>query len=258
MAIDRRYLLSRIEEIEFEEQRSIRREVDAEFFKQGWRSSPSLVSGSARAIAIGVRRATARIAEETWTIAEKEAPRFAADARRVAKHLRIRMVGFYRQRLMSDDGLLAPEEIIRACSDLSEVLHNICNEMVEDVIYRSRPLPSSSLPEGPDLEAVGQVETPRKIVRQAQCIDLDKLPTMLLEVRSLIGVARIDNAQRRALIRQIVAIETFAKRPNPHQAMLLSMVKRLPPALKMVRLDIAGSLVESFIEQHWTILGPDG
>ena len=37
MAIDRLYLLSRIEEIEFDEQRSICREVDAEFFKQGWR-----------------------------------------------------------------------------------------------------------------------------------------------------------------------------------------------------------------------------
>ena len=258
MAIDRRYLLSRIEEIEFEEQRSIRREVDAEFFKQGWRSSPRLVSGSARAIAIGVRRATARIAEETWTIAENEAPKFAADARKVAKYLRTRMVGFYRQRLMSDDGLWAPEEIMRACQELSEVLHDICNEMVDDLIYRSKPLPSSSLPERPDLDPFGPAETPRKIVRQAQCIDLDKLSTMLSEVRSLIGAARIDNTRRRALIHQIAAIEAFAERPNPHQAMLLSMVKRLPPALKMVRLNMAGSLVESFIEQSETILGADG
>ena len=117
--------------------------------------------------------------------------------------------------------------------------------MVEDVVYRSRPLPSSSLLGG--LEAVGQVETTRKIVRQAQCVDLDKLPTMLSEVRSLIGAARIDDAQRRALIHQIAAVEAFAKRPNPHQAMLLSMVKRLLPALKMVRLDLAADLVESFI-----------
>jgi hypothetical protein len=82
MAIDRLYLLNRIEEIEFEEQRSIRTEVDAKFFKKDLRSSASLVSGSAQAIAIGVRRATARIAEETWTIAEKEAPR--ADSGHVA------------------------------------------------------------------------------------------------------------------------------------------------------------------------------
>ena len=203
MAIDRLYLLSRTEEIEFEEQRSIRREVDAEFFKQGWRGSPSLVAGSARVIAIGVRRTTARIAEETWTIAEKEAPRFAADARKVAKHMRTRMVDFYRQRLMSDDGQLTPEDIMRACQELSEVLHNICNEMVDDLIYRSKPLPSSSLPERPDLDPFGPAETPRKIVRQAQCIDLDKLSTMLSEVRSLIGAARIDNTRRRALIHQI-------------------------------------------------------
>jgi len=257
MAIDRLYLLSRTEEIEFEEQRSIRREVDAEFFKQGWRGSPSLVAGSARVIAIGVRRTTARIAEETWTIAEKEAPRFAADARKVAKHLRTRMVDFYRQRLMSDDGQLTPEDIMRACQELSEVLHNICNEMVDDLIYRSKPLPSSSLPERSDLDPFGPAETPRKIVRQAQCIDLDKLSTMLSEVRSLIRAARIDNTRRRALIHQIAAIEAFAERPNPHQAMLLSMMKRLPPALKMVRLDMAGSLVESFIEQPETVLGGD-
>jgi hypothetical protein len=130
--------------------------------------------------------------------------------------------------------------------------------MVDDLIYRSKPLPSSSLPERPDLDPGGSVETPRKIVRQAQCIDLDKLPTMLSEVRSLIGAARIDNTGRSALIRQIAAIEAFAERPNPHQAMLLSMVKRLPPALKMVRLNMAGSLVESFIEQSETILGADG
>jgi hypothetical protein len=35
-------------------------------------------------------------------------------------------------------------------------------------------------------------------------------------------------------------------------------VKRLPPTLKMVRLNMAGSLVESFIEQHQIILVPDG
>ena len=46
MVIDRRYLLNRIEEIEFEEQRSIRTEVDAEFFKKDLRSSPSLASGA--------------------------------------------------------------------------------------------------------------------------------------------------------------------------------------------------------------------
>jgi hypothetical protein len=80
---------------------------------------------------------------------------------------------------------------------------------------------------------------------------------MLSEVRRLIGAARIDSTRRRALIHQITAIEAFAERPNPHQAMLLSMVKRLPPALKMVRLDIVGRLVESFIERPEAILGAD-
>jgi len=59
--------------------------------------------------------------------------------------------------------------------------------------------------------------------------------------------ARIDNNRRPALVHQIAAIEAFAKRPNPYQATFLSMVKRLLPALKMVRLDLAADLVESFI-----------
>jgi hypothetical protein len=170
----------------------------------------------------------------------------------VAKHLRIRMVGYYRQRLMSDTGPWKPEETIGACRDLSEVLHDICNEMVDDVMYRSRPLPSAPLPEAPELAVIGSAEAPRKALRQAQSIDLDRLPTMLSEIRNSIGASRIDDARRRALVRQIAAIEAFVERPNPHRGMLLSMVRRLPPALKMVRLDLAGSLVESFIEQEAT------
>jgi hypothetical protein len=90
--------------------------------------------------------------------------------------------------------------------------------------------------------AVDRVETPHRIVRQSQCIVLDKLPTM-----SLIGAAWIDNNRRPPLVHQIAAIEVFAKPPNPYQATLSSMVKRLLPALKMVRLDLAADLVESFI-----------
>jgi hypothetical protein len=255
MAVDRRHLLGRIEEIAFEEQRSIRAAVDAAFFTPGWRIGPSLTSGSARAIAAGVRRATARIADEIWAIAEIGAPGFAADARRVAKHLRIRMVGYYRQRLMSDEGPWKPEEIIAACRELSGTLHDICNEMVDDVMYRSTPLPSAPLPEAPELVAFGPAAAPRSIPgqapgRQAQGIDLDALPTVLSEIRKSIAAAPIDAARRRALVRQIAAIEAFMERPNPHRGMLLSMVRRLPPALKLARLDMAGSFVESFIEQE--------
>ena len=58
----------------------------------------------------------------------------------------------------------------------------------------------------------------------------------------------IDRARRRALLREIAAIEAFLQRENPHRAMLLRMVRRLPPALKMVRLDKAARSVESVIE----------
>jgi hypothetical protein len=74
MTVDCCRFLDRLEEIAFEEQRAIRAEVDAAFFKPGWRCSPGLISASAAAITAGLRRATARIADEAWAIAEKKGP----------------------------------------------------------------------------------------------------------------------------------------------------------------------------------------
>ena len=141
MAVDSRRLLDRLEEMAFEEQRAIRAEVDAAFFKPGWSSSPILISASAVAIADGLCRATARIADEAWAAAEKKDPAFTADAGQVATHLRIRMVSYYRQRLMSDRGEWSPEVIVKACGDLSETLCHICDKMVDRLARRSRPLP---------------------------------------------------------------------------------------------------------------------
>jgi hypothetical protein len=42
MAVDSRHLLDRLEEMAFEEQRAIRAEVDAAFFKPGWQQQPDL------------------------------------------------------------------------------------------------------------------------------------------------------------------------------------------------------------------------
>jgi hypothetical protein len=256
MAADHRALVSRIEEIVYEEQRAIRKEVDAEFFQHGWTRSPELLSASARVLAVGMGRAVVKIADEIWTRAETKAPGFAADANRAARHLRIRMIGYYRQRLMSGEGRSTPEETVSACRELSWTLHDICNRMVDDVVYRSKPLAASPLPEAPGLDARA-AEAPRRIRRQAGTIDLDRLPSTLSEVRSSIGASVIDKARRRALLNQLEAIEAFARLPNPHQEMLLSMVRRLPPALKLARLDLAGSLVESLIEQDAaTLSGP--
>ena len=170
MAIDSRHLLDRLEEMAFEEQRAIRAEVDAAFFKPGWSSSPILISASAVAIAAGLRRATARIADEAWAAAEKKDPVFTAAAGQVATHLRIRMVTYYRQRLMSDRGGWSPEVIVKACGDLSETLRHICDKMVDQLARRSRPLPPALLldlsclapagrgaadPEAPRREVVG-------------------------------------------------------------------------------------------------------
>jgi hypothetical protein len=80
-----------------------------------------------------------------------------------------------------------------------------------------------------------------------QGVDLARLPTLLSEVRDSLGGRWIDGARRRALLREIAAIEAFLQRENPHRGMLLGMVRRLPPALKMVRLDKAARSVESVI-----------
>jgi hypothetical protein len=462
MAVDRRDLLDRLEEIAFEEQRAIRAEVDAAFFKPGWRSNPGLISASAIAIAAGLRRATARIADGAWAAAEKKDSVFTANAGQVARHLRIRMVGYYRQRLMSDRGKWSPEVTVKACGDLSETLRHICDEMGDHLARRFKPLLPAPLPDLPGLAAagreaprreaagsappapgalvppalatagrlspqhlspqrplrqspfrrrlslpfpappgaataasaapiigppasaapaseapavapliiaapapaapisaaplpeaavtpaptigppdpsapasaapviappiiaallsetpaismplaaapvleapvlaapvpagsvpaapaplvlaaeapgplgtpeargpassageaasptaadrtlVGPIEMPRKRSRPAQSIDLARLPTLLSEVRSCLGArVWIDRARRRALLRETAAIEAFVQRENPNLGMLLSMVRRLPPALKMVRLDKAARSVESVIE----------
>jgi hypothetical protein len=86
-----------------------------------------------------------------------------------------------------------------------------------------------------------------------QSIDLARLPTLLSEVRDSLWGVWIDRARRRALLREIAAIEAFLQRENPHRAMLLRMVRRLPPALKMVRLDKAARSVESVIEPPFEV-----
>jgi len=156
MAVDCRHLLNRLEEMAFEEQRAIRAEVDAAFFIPGWRSSPDLISASAVAIAAGLRRVTARIADEAWAVAEKKDPVFMADAGKVAAHLRIRMVGYYRQRLMSDRGGWSPEVTVKACGDLSETLSHICDKMVDQLAHRSMPLPPALLPDLPSPAPAGR------------------------------------------------------------------------------------------------------
>ena len=108
------------------------------------------------------------------------------------------------------------------------------------------PTPAGPTPAG--LILVGPVEMPPKRPPLQQSIDLARLPTLLSEVRNSLWGVWIDRARRQALLREIAAIEAFLQRENPHRAMLLRMVRRLPPALKMVRLDKAARSVESVIE----------
>jgi hypothetical protein len=111
---------------------------------------------------------------------------------------------------------------------------------------RSRLLEAAS-PILVDPILVGPVEMPPERPPPHQGIDLARLPTLLSEVRISLGDVWIDRARRRALLREIAAIEAFLERENPHRGMLLRMVRRLPPALKMVRLDKAARSVESVI-----------
>jgi hypothetical protein len=59
----------------------------------------------------------------------------------------------------------------------------------------------------------------------------------------------MDAPRRRALLKQIAAIEDFAQRPNPHQGTLLGLVTRLGPMLKMARAIEATEIVEDFLKR---------
>jgi hypothetical protein len=60
----------------------------------------------------------------------------------------------------------------------------------------------------------------------------------------------MDTARRRALFKQIEAIEDFAQRPKPHQGTLLGLVTRLAPMLKMARAVEATEIVEDFLKRR--------
>jgi hypothetical protein len=170
-----------------------------------------------------------------------------------AKALRVRVVGLYRQQLMSDRVQASPEEIVEACKRLSQVLRRECDEMIGDVRKRAVRL-------SPDLVEQSRVATEatsaqaiRKESPNTQNLDIGALPKLLLEVRSAIGASHMDRMRQRALQRQITAIEVFAKRRNVHQGMLISMVRCLPPALKIARLEEAEDLVENFLRKSSTL-----
>ena len=123
--------------------------------------------------------------------------------------------------------------------------------MVDDLTYR--PVPTTISDPLPDLDTnAGSlvVVGGRDVIGQAQRINVGALLTMMSEVRRSIETLHIETTRRGALIDRIEAVETFARRPQPHRAMLLALVKCLPPALRMVGAEDARGLVEGFIKQH--------
>jgi len=125
--------------------------------------------------------------------------------------------------------------------------------MVDDLKHRSVPLALPVQLAESNFDAAGLIEVPPRAAQQAYRLDVGVLLTMLSEVRSTIQVSRIDTARRDMLTYQIAAIEAFAKLSGPHQGILLRMMRRLQPALKMARLEVAGNLVESLIQEHMNL-----
>jgi hypothetical protein len=126
-----------------------------------------------------------------------------------------------------------------------------CKDLIDDIT--SRPMPSSSPGPllTPDLNAGSlDVVGGRNAVQRSLLIDVGVLLTILFEVRSSIGPSRMDTVRRRALLKQIKAIEDFAQRPKPHQGMLLGMVTRLAAMLKMARAVEATEIVEDFLKRR--------
>ena len=254
MAVDHSYVSRRIEKITYDEQSSILQDVvavDAQFFEHGDRNSPAWMSERARVIILGVRRACAIVADEVRTIAAEDAPEFAAEAGTWTGRLSARLVSLHRQRLMSGKVQATPAEVEAACSYLADALLGECKDVVDDLTYR--PVPTTIPEPLPDLDTnAGSlvVVGGRDVISQAQRINVGALLEIMSEVRRSIETLHIETARRGALIDRIEAVETFAARPQPHRAMLLALVKCLPPALRMVGAEDARGLVEGFIKQH--------
>ena len=254
MVVDHSYVSRRIEKITYDEQGSILQDVvavDAQFFEHGDRNSPAWMSERARVIILGVRRACAIVADEVRTIAAEDAPEFAAEAGTWTGRLSARLVSLHRQRLMSGKVQATPAEVEAACSYLADALLGECKDVVDDLTYR--PVPTTIPDPLPDLDInVGSlvVAGGRDVIGQVQRINVGALLAIMSEVRRSIETLRIETARRGALFDQIKAVEAFAARPQPHQAMVLALVRRLPPVLKMVGAEDARELVEGFMKQH--------
>ena len=254
MVVDRTHVSWRMEKITFREHISILREVaavDAQFFGQGLGYSSAWMSERARVIAVGLRRAGAMIADEVRAIAAEEAPQFAAEAGTWLGRLSARFVSLHRQRLMSRRGPATPAEVEEACNHLADVLLRECKDVIDELTYRPVAPTNPGPLLNPDINAASLVVVGgRDAVQQSLLIDVDALLTILFEVRSSIGPLRMDTARRRALFKQIGAIEDFAQRPKPHQGTLLGMVMRLAAMLETARAVEATEIVEDFLKRR--------
>jgi len=81
----------------------------------------------------------------------------------------------------------------------------------------------------PDIygQAVGSLAG--MLPQQSLLIDVGALLEIMSEVRRSIESCVLRRHVAVALIDRIEAVETFAARPQPHQAMLLALMKYLPP-----------------------------
>ena len=152
---------------------------------------------------------------------------------------------------MSGKVQATPAEVEAACSYLADALLGECKDVVDDLTYR--PVPTTMPDPLLDLDVnAGSlvVVGGRDVIKQAQRIDVGTLLKIMSEVRLSIETLRIETALRGTLIARIEAVETFAARPQPHRAMLLALVKCLPPVLKMIGAEDARELVERFIKQY--------
>jgi hypothetical protein len=252
--VDSSYVSRRIEKITYDEQGGILQEaaaLDMQFFEHGGGDSAAWRSERAGVIAAGVRRAGVMIAEEARTLAAEEAPEFAAEAGTWIRRLSARLVSRHRQQLMSRKGQATSAEVEEACSQLADALLTQCKEVIDDLTYMPMP---STMPDplaDQEINAGSLAIVGRKdAIQQAQRLDVGALLIIMSEVRSSVATLRIDPPRRGTLIHQIAAIEAFAERPMPHEGMLLGLVKRLVPMLKMARAEEATEIVAEFLKSH--------
>jgi hypothetical protein len=137
--MDRDFIRKRLDKVAENERRAILQQVagvDAAYHHGRGHSSRWILE-RAHAIAMGMRRAGTRMAEEIRAVAIEDASALAEEAGKWLGYLGESLIGAHRHRLMAGDGSLMPTIVATSCDHLAAELRREQGFAVE-AVHRSR------------------------------------------------------------------------------------------------------------------------